>query len=127
MAADRNTAGNPRLVAVLGYAKRGWSVLPCRARDKRPATRHGVKDATTDKARIVSAWSGNGEANVAIATGAASGLIVLDVDPRNGGDPGLAELQRVHGPLPETLRVRTGGGGWHFYFTAPPGGAPVAF
>src|SRR5688572_14555156 len=95
-----DTAANPRLLAALSYAKRGWSVLPCQPRDKRPATRHGYKDATTDKATIVRAWASNSEANVGIATGVVSGIVTLDIDPRNGGDANLAELERIHGPLP---------------------------
>jgi putative DNA primase/helicase len=53
-------------------------------------------------------------ANVAIATGA--GLVVLDHDPRSGGDDGLATLRAEHGDLPATPTVRTGSGGTHWYF-----------
>lgn len=42
-------------------------------------------------------------ANLGILTGQASGVFVLDVDPRHGGDTALAGLERVHGPLPYTL------------------------
>jgi predicted P-loop ATPase len=112
------------LLAALGYVKRGWAVLPCRPRDKRPATKHGFKDATTEKGVLVQAWAANPEANLGVATGSVSGIVVLDVDPRNGGDKNLAELERVHGPLPETATVATGGGGRHFYFSAPMGTVP---
>jgi hypothetical protein len=54
------------------------------------------------------------DSNIGIATG--GGLLGLDVDPRHGGDASLAELERQHGPLPETPRVLTGGGGVHLYF-----------
>ena len=40
----------------------------------------------------------------------------LDVDPRNGGDVTLQELEKRHGTLPPTPRVETGGGGTHDYF-----------
>jgi Virulence-associated protein E/Bifunctional DNA primase/polymerase, N-terminal len=120
-ASGENTAANPLLLAALTYAKRGWQVLPCTPRDKRPATRHGFKDATTDKATLVRAWAAKPEANIGIATGAVSGIVVLDIDPRNGGDASLAELERVHGPLPETVSVATGGGGRHLYFAASEG------
>ena len=118
-----NTAANPRLVAALGYAKRGWAVLACQSRGKAPATKHGFKDATTQNSRIVPMWAANAGANVGIATGGVSGIVVLDVDPRNGGDGSLLELERVHGSLPETASVSTGGGGRHFYFAAPKGAA----
>jgi hypothetical protein len=63
---------------------------------------------------------GRREAAVAVACGRLSaGLIVLDVDPRNGGDETLHALERLHGELPPTPRVLTGGGGEHYYFRLP--------
>jgi hypothetical protein len=59
------------------------------------------------------------QANLAIATGALSGLVVLDVDPRHGGDESLADLIRKYGQLPTTVTVLTGGNGQHFYFSHP--------
>src|SRR5262245_64327499 len=53
-------------------------------------------------------------ADIGIVTG--GGLLVVDVDPRHDGDASLADLERVHGPLPDTPRGRTGGGGLHVYF-----------
>ncbi len=52
------------------------------------------------------------EANVGVATG--DGLVVLDVDPRHGGDRSLIELEEGHGDV-VTLAARTGGGGVHLY------------
>ena len=43
-------------------------------------------------------------------------MVVLDVDPKNGGDANLEELELRHGPLPVTWKVATGGGGSHFPF-----------
>jgi hypothetical protein len=39
--------------------------------------------------------------------------LVLDVDPRNGGDEALRAVQTEHAILPTTLTSRTGGGGNH--------------
>ncbi len=98
-------------------AARGWPVFPCIG--KKPATPHGVKDASLDIEKI-NAWFGNGQThNVAIATGAASGLLVLDVDPRHGGDVSLEALIDEHGDLPVTVQCETGGGGQHYYFLLP--------
>jgi hypothetical protein len=105
----------------LMYAQRGWGVLQCRPSGKEPAIRGGFKAATTEKRAIVAAWTAQSAANVGVATGAKSGLVVLDVDPRNGGDASLAELERIHGTVPVTPSVETGGGGRHFYFAAPEG------
>ena len=92
--------------------------------------------ATTDPGRIGRAWAGT-PYNIGLACGP-SGLIVVDLDtpkpgqmpPPEWAGPGitdgadvLAALCERHGqPLPfETFMVRTGRGGLHLYFTAPPG------
>lgn len=54
----------------------------------------------------------------ALVTGRA-GLVVVDCDPRHGGNHAYAELVAKYGPLPLTAHDRTGGGGWHRYFIAP--------
>jgi hypothetical protein len=95
----------------LRYAAKGIPVLPCRG--KLPLTAHGVHDATTDP-DVIAKWPEG--CNVGIATG--HGLVVLDVDPRHGGDDALHELEREHGELPATASVVTGGGGQHYYFAA---------
>lgn len=108
------------LDAALRYAAKGWRVLPIRPGDKRPATAHGVHDATSDPAAIRRIFGGTVELGVGIACGA-PGPMVLDVDPRNGGDETLDTLTRTMGPLPVTLAVATGGGGAHYYLRAPEG------
>lgn len=78
---------------------------------------NGLKDATKDLA-VVERWFRR-DLNIGIATGAASGIIVLDIDPRHGGDETLAKLERQHGPLPPTWRFLTGGGGEHIVLKHP--------
>jgi hypothetical protein len=46
---------------------------------------------------------------------------VIDIDPRNGGQEGLAALQQKLGRLPSGPMVETGGGGFHLYFRHPNG------
>jgi hypothetical protein len=79
---------------------------------------HGLKDATVDLGTIREWWQREPDANVAIATGA-SGLVVVDVDPRHGGDESLARLEQFIGSSLSTALVETGGGGRHFIFKAP--------
>ena len=115
---------NPLMEAALDYARRGWPVFPCEPNRKVPVGRlapHGVHSATTDAETIRAWWGAESRANVAIAMGAASGLFVVDVDPRNGGDQTLADLESAHGSLPAMLRARTGGGGEHLFFRLLPG------
>lgn len=103
------------MATALKLAERGIPSFPCTTR-KRPTTTRGLLDATTDPATIRS-WHWE---NIAIPTGRASGLTVVDVDGEEGADS-LAALERVHGPLPPTTTVLTprGGGSQHLYFRAP--------
>jgi putative DNA primase/helicase len=110
------------------YANRGWQVLPlysveggrctcgdvtCRSPGSHPRTQDGVKDASAHSWQILRWWRWWRSANVGIATGVASGLLVLDVDPANGGD---ASYEQIRKQSPELLEVRTGSGGTHLYF-----------
>jgi len=80
----------------------------------------GLKNASTDS-WTVERWFADQPWNVGIATGAVSGIVVLDIDPRHGGDESLAALERQHGPMPPTWRFLTGGGGEHLLFRHPGG------
>jgi hypothetical protein len=93
----------------------------CEHVGKHPRTKHGFHDATTDEAAIRQWWTQWPDANTGIATGATSGLVVLDIDPRHGGGETLVNIERQHGSLPHTVKVRTGGGGQHVYFAHPGG------
>jgi bifunctional DNA primase/polymerase-like protein len=57
--------------------------------------------------------------NIGIRTGQESGLVVLDIDPRHGGDETVRQLEAQHEPLPQTATVLSGGGGRHLYFQHP--------
>jgi hypothetical protein len=109
------------LNAALSYAEMGFAVFPCIPRGKAPVTSHGFKDATKKRDEILALWRSYRGANVAIATGAISGIVVLDIDPRHGGDDAIGYLEGQYGELPRTPVVKTGGGGWHFYFRHPGG------
>ena len=130
------TAPEPILAAALGAAGRGWPVFmlgrskrpvancdDCREQAHDPATCghltcHGFYAATTDPDRvrlIVGAVPGG---QLAVRTGATSGLVVVDVDPAHGGADSLADL--VTGQLvPRTLWVVTGSFGQHLYYRHP--------
>ena len=86
---------------------------------KHPRTLHGFKDATTDLALIEAWWKQWPDANIGIPTGTPSGLLVLDVDPRNGGQESLDGLIVEHGRFPDTAEQMTGGGGRHIIFRHP--------
>ncbi len=108
--------------AALEYLQRHWSVIPMHSHDKRPIIRwqeFQYRLATTSEVEEwFRRWS---DGNVGIVTGAVSRLVVLDIDPKHGGDESLAHLIREHGPLPHTIEALTGGGGRHIYFAHPGG------
>jgi len=79
----------------------------------------GHKDATTDVDVTRARWLKTPRANIGIATGARSGVWILDVDPRHDGDKSLLALTREHGSLPPTICVETPSGGCHFWFRWP--------
>lgn len=100
--------------AALSYGEMGWAVLPVEG--KRPRTRHGYKDATAEKPIIRRWWNKHPMDNIGVAPGK-SGLLVLDVDPRNGGDETLVKLIQKYGSgFTTTLTTRTGGGGEHYFY-----------
>ena len=117
------TPDNVMLAAALAYAARGWAVFPCQPRGKAPRTRRGFRDATTFATEIRVWWRRRPSGNIGVATGAVSGLVVVDVDPRNGGAESLRALERQYGELPLTPLAHTGGGGQHLYFAHPEGAA----
>ncbi len=82
------------LKTALRYAAIGWPVLPLVPNRKVPATAHGVHDATTDAERIRKWWTDNPAYNLGIAAGKESGLVVFDVDPRNGGLDGWDDWKK---------------------------------
>lgn len=119
------------LVQAIEYSKLGWPVLPlhsmgsnnlcscqrarCSSQAKHPYTEHGSKDASKDPAIVCQWWSRWPEANIGIATGSSSGLIVVDIDPRHGGTDSWDSFVADH-QLTDSLSVATGGGGRHIYF-----------
>ena len=126
------------LECALRYAGRRWYVFPLHSvkdgrctcgRDcgknagKHPRVKGGFKAATGDGRQIEAWWQKWTDANIGIATGAVSGLIVLDVD----GTAGRATLKALvdqHGLLPRTTIVKTARG-FHVYLAMPSGCAPI--
>ena len=106
--------------AALDYLRRGWSVVPVRPRTKRPMVSWTACQTRRPDARQIARWFERWpQANLAIVTGALSGLVVLDVDPAHGGQTSLLAIEREQGPGEPTLEALTGGGGRHLYFRHP--------
>lgn len=128
------------LDAALAYAKLGWRVLPVHSvrngqcscgqspchdgAGKHPHMKAWQENATADEATIRQWWSTWPDANIGILAGG-SGLVVIDVDPRHGGQDTLERWTDQHGPLPQTVEVHTGGGGRHYHFLHPGNGVKI--
>lgn len=119
--------------AALAYAQRGWRVFPlqgivdgvcgckrneCSSPGKHPLVRRGLYEGTTDLEKISAWWRRWPHANIGLATGHDSGLLVIDVDFPKAEDS-MQRLEELERELPATLTVRTGGGGLHLYFHHP--------
>ena len=125
------------LAHALRYALAGYAVFPLQPNAKAPAILsvhpegdplrgvcrgecgkegHGVYDATTDVETIGEWWARWPDANIGLAIGDAH--VVLDVDPRHGGD--LAALTRLGLDPTRTATQRTRAGGWHVVYMKPP-------
>ncbi len=115
----------------LAYARRGRRVFPvyepsgsscacgnrqCQKPAKHPRTRRGFLEATVDEEVIREWYTRWPRANIGIAT-EPSRLVVLDVDPRHGGDESLHLLSSKHSAFDAPV-VLTRRGGSHHYFAA---------
>jgi putative DNA primase/helicase len=105
------------LATALTLAQKHMAVFPCRPRTKWPATANGLKDATVDLDVIRQWWHANPNYNVAIATGAASRIFVIDIDGL-GAEIELRKLEAEYGTLPASVEVITARGR-HVYFQQP--------
>jgi hypothetical protein len=89
----------------------GYAVFPCR-NDKRPATEHGFRDASTDPAKIFRLWQRYPGPLIGVATGRV--ISALDIDPKHRA--AYDWWQQHHARLLPTRTYRTRSGGLHLYF-----------
>ena len=124
------------LVHALDYARRGWRVFPaypiipnrhctcpkqyCSNPGEHPRIRDWLNRATTDEEQIREWCKRWPRSNVAIATGQASGIVVLEVDSDIWEQECALELNdlfnMVFKILEKTLWAFSGDGREHFYF-----------
>lgn len=131
------------LEEALRYASHGWNVVPdhgltkdnrctcpdpnCNSPGKHPRMERGSveeryrREGTTSTTLIKSWWQRWPDSNLAIVCGGSSNLVVVDVDPRNGGLDTLTDLLSNYGGRLKTRTAQSGGGGLHLYFSHPGG------
>ncbi len=106
-------------VRALLYAEQGWAVVTLQPTSKRPLKRSkGVHSATSKAWRIRQSWNRHPEANIGIATGSVSRIVVVDIDGRQGEESWKELLDGR--PEPPTRQSRTARGR-HLYYRVPDG------
>jgi hypothetical protein len=106
--------------AALDLAANGWAVFPCRHTGpaaKAPMTKNGHLDASRNQDQIETWWKQSPYAMIGAPV--PDSLLVIDIDPRNGGS--VDALEPLVGELPPTLTAWSGrnDGGRHLYFLRP--------
>jgi len=106
--------------AAARYAASGIPVFPCVPGEKRPLTEHGFHDATTNARTVRAWWARSPTANIAIPTGAVSGIDVVDIDnyPHGSGFAAFERARRAALVTGWAALVRTPSGGIHAYYPA---------
>lgn len=118
------------------YVRKGWAVVPiwgvavpcvcecskgkdCPYPGKHPSWAGWRDKPITSGLGVDMWWEKNPRANIGIATGEASGIVVVDIDPRNGGVDSWGKICRKYGKPGPTPASVTGGGGRHIIFAHP--------
>lgn len=98
------------------YAEAGFRCVPCDGKNPGIAGPGWQIHASTAPEWLDKWWPEDGESphNVGILTG--DGFVVVDIDPRSGGDETWARLVAANGEAVATVESKTGGFGRHLYF-----------
>jgi Bifunctional DNA primase/polymerase, N-terminal len=118
--ASARPVGDGRVIAPQVWTSCSCGDRACAQAGKHPLgalVPHGLKEATTNRARVLAWWTRHPLANIGLATG--HRFDVLDVDGPEG-EAAIRAFAAEHGLQSSGPLVRTGGGGWHYYL-APTG------
>lgn len=154
--ASTNERRTAILDAALTYGARGWCIFPIfeiGADGKCACGYHGEKNPNTDRKcspgkhprvswkslasndpTVIAAWWQRWpDANIGLACGQRSGVIVIDLDRKPAkhgkaavdGVASFIALVEANSPIGDTLISRTGSGGAHLFFRHPTGVSSV--
>ena len=123
-------------IGALDCARRGWRVVPlhpasscgrkkCKDICKHSLNRNGLDDATLNEQTIHQWWQKWPNANVGVATGEHSGVVVLEVHPDQGGNRSLSFLEEILEELRDTVEIVTEEGTRLLLFSYPDDGQVV--
>jgi hypothetical protein len=96
------------LAQALALAAGGLPCFPC-GENKHPTTPNGYKDATTAAAELRELWRHYPGRLIGVATGAVSGLDVLDLDAKHSEAAAWWNQHKARLPITRTHRTRSGG------------------
>lgn len=126
IAQERNVNSKP--INLLDYARyyainNKWRIIPIKPKGKIPALKNwpSLRLTEDDLPKHF-----NGKGNIAVLCGEDSGIVILDVDYHDELNDGKKTLETIMaekgitGKI-ETLKAKTGGGGYHLFFTYPKG------
>ena len=142
---DKNGHEQPLSFPISYYSEQGWKLIPCHGigpagcncgsshsgrsdGGKHPLISDWPIKATSDPHELHN-WFGNETKNNVAVVCDVSGLVVIDIDPRNGGDESFIALESfLGGAIPKTVTALTGEyivkgkkvRGRHLYFKADP-------
>lgn len=105
------------LIEAAEFLAAQWPVFPCGA-DKRPVVQRGFYAATRDPAEARVLFLRPRAALIGVPTGAASDLVVIDIDVKHDAN-GMLWLRENEHRIPKTRRHRTRTGGEHLLFRHP--------
>ena len=102
------------------FCSMGFKIFPINYKSKVPMKGYKWKEkATSDFNKIQEDIQDLNQFNLAMLTGKANNIFVLDIDKKNNGFETLKNLEEKLGKLPDTVTVNSGGGGIHLYFQYP--------
>jgi hypothetical protein len=98
----------------------GFAVFPVNPETKHPYTTHGHLDASRDVEQVAVWFSIDHPNSVVGVHAGASGLVILDLDKKNGKD-GFESVDDGWLEIPDTYHYNTPNGGRHYIYVAPDG------
>jgi hypothetical protein len=104
------------LQSAIQYVRQGFPVVPLGDGGTEKAKIPQIKRWATNPFRTEKAcsswWNTHPQANIGLITGPESGLLVLDVDYKQGGAQSLRDIE-----LPKTAKQSTGNGEHYFFYS----------
>ena len=100
------------------YAEKGWRIFPITPNEKAPPLYPWRDNSSNNPDQVKKWWAEHPNANIGLDCGK-SGIIVIDVDLKQGGMANWNMLCEEHDIDTDTLRIITPSQGRHIFYLAP--------